>query len=43
MVVRAEKIDIVPPGNGGLPATVADVDYLGSMARYAGREVFQAR
>jgi putative spermidine/putrescine transport system ATP-binding protein/spermidine/putrescine transport system ATP-binding protein len=34
VVVRAEKIDIVPPGNGGLPATVADVDYLGSMARY---------
>jgi putative spermidine/putrescine transport system ATP-binding protein/spermidine/putrescine transport system ATP-binding protein len=34
VVVRAEKIDIAAPGNGGLPATVADVDYLGSMARY---------
>lgn len=34
VVVRAEKIDITAPGNGGLPAKVADVDYLGSMARY---------
>ncbi|MET1029097.1 MAG: ABC transporter ATP-binding protein [Dongiaceae bacterium] len=34
VVVRAEKIDIAAPGQTGLQARVADVDYLGSMARY---------
>jgi ABC-type Fe3+/spermidine/putrescine transport system ATPase subunit len=34
VVVRAEKIDLLPPGQGGLPGTVADVDYLGALARY---------
>jgi ABC-type Fe3+/spermidine/putrescine transport system ATPase subunit len=34
VVVRAEKIDLMPPGQGGLPGTVADVDYLGALARY---------
>jgi len=34
VVVRAEKIDLLPPGQSGLPGTVADVDYLGAMARY---------
>ena len=34
VVVRAEKIDLLPPGQGWLPGTVADVDYLGALARY---------
>jgi putative spermidine/putrescine transport system ATP-binding protein/spermidine/putrescine transport system ATP-binding protein len=34
VVVRAEKIDLLAPGQGGLPGTVADVDYLGALARY---------
>ncbi len=34
VVVRAEKIEIAAPGQAGLQARVADVDYLGSMARY---------
>ena len=34
VVVRAEKIDLLPPGQGWLPGSVADVDYLGALARY---------
>jgi putative spermidine/putrescine transport system ATP-binding protein/spermidine/putrescine transport system ATP-binding protein len=34
VVVRAEKIDMLAPGQGGLPGTIADVDYLGALARY---------
>jgi putative spermidine/putrescine transport system ATP-binding protein/spermidine/putrescine transport system ATP-binding protein len=34
VVVRAEKIDVDGPEAAGLSAKVADVDYLGSMARY---------
>ncbi len=34
VVVRAEKIDLLPPGEGTLPGMVADVDYLGALARY---------
>jgi len=34
VVVRAEKIEIASPDAQGLQAKVADVDYLGSMARY---------
>jgi putative spermidine/putrescine transport system ATP-binding protein/spermidine/putrescine transport system ATP-binding protein len=34
VVVRAEKVEVDGPGAIGVPAKVADVDYLGSMARY---------
>ena len=34
VVVRAEKIDLLPSGQGGLPGKVSDVDYLGALARY---------
>jgi ABC-type Fe3+/spermidine/putrescine transport system ATPase subunit len=34
VVVRAEKVEIGEPHAAGLQAKVADVDYLGSMARY---------
>jgi heme ABC exporter ATP-binding subunit CcmA len=34
VVVRAEKIDLLPSDQGGLPGIVVDVDYLGAMARY---------
>ena len=34
VVIRAEKIALGASGCGGLPGTVADVDYLGALARY---------